>query len=142
MTRKTRRRLLSRLSRVPGLYSLLAFVLARRVLVRGWSMAPTLLPGERLLFDRLAYVRARPRRGDILLVSHPLRPGLRMVKRLSALPGDPVADTVLGAGDYWVTGDAGDMSTDSREFGPVKRDDLLGRAWIRYWPIDAWRVFD
>lgn len=143
MSRKTRHRLLRLLSRVPGLYAVLAFALARRVSVRGWSMAPALLPGERLLFDRLAYTRDRPKAGEIVLVAHPLQPHLRMVKRLVGLPGDSVDGVrLLGRGEYWVLGDNEDASTDSREFGPVRRGDLLGRAWIRYWPTDRWLVFD
>jgi signal peptidase I len=142
MSRKTRRRLLRLLSRLPGLYAVLAFALARRVSIRGWSMAPTLLPGERLLFDRLAYVRDRPRAGDIVLIAHPLQPGLRMVKRLVGLSGESVDGVrLLDRGEYWVLGDNEDASADSREFGPVRRGDLLGRAWVLYWPTDRWRVF-
>ena len=104
-------------------------------------MTPTLLPGERLLFDRLAYARSRPRTGDIVLVAHPLRPDLRLVKRLSHVPGDVSGGQTLARGEYWVLGDNADESTDSREFGPVHRGDLLGRAWVRYWPTDRWQVF-
>jgi len=140
MSRKTRRALLRAASRVPGVYTALAFLLARRATVLGSSMAPTLLPGERLLFDRLAYVRDRPRAGDIVLVAHPLRPELRLVKRLAGLPGDVIDGHTLGRGEYWVLGDNESESTDSREFGPVRRRDLLGRAWVRYWPTDRWQV--
>lgn len=156
MSRKSFRKALRIISRAPGLYSALAFLLARRVTVRGLSMTPTLLPGERLLFDRLAYVRDRPRAGDIVLVAHPLRPPLRLVKRLAGVPGDVIEGRALRrggggslfgkngsrGGEYWVAGDNEDASTDSREFGPVHRRDLLGRAWLRYWPTDTWRVFD
>ena len=105
-------------------------------------MMPALLPGERLLFNRLAFVRDRPRAGDIVLVSHPLRPEFRLVKRLAGVPGDAIDGNTLGRGEYWVLGDNESESTDSREFGPVHRRDLLGRAWVRYWPTARWRVFD
>jgi signal peptidase I len=114
-------------------------------------MTPTLLPGERLLFDRLAYVRRRPKAGDIVLVAHPLRPELLLVKRLVGVPGDVVEGRPLGGnlfgknvsrgGEYWVLGDNESESTDSREFGAVRRRDLLGRAWLRYWPTERWEVF-
>lgn len=104
-------------------------------------MLPELLPGDGLLVDRLAYVRGGPRRGDIVLVSHPLRPDLRMVKRLTGLPGDTVGERMLARGEYWVEGDNAEGSTDSREFGPARRSDLLGRGWIRYWPVERWQVF-
>ena len=115
-------------------------MVARRVTVRGWSMVPALLPDERWLVDRLAYARGRPRPGDVVLVAHPLRRDLRMVKRLAGVPGDLVCDgsRKLGRGEYWVEGDNAHASTDSREFGPVRRADLLGRAWVRYWPVERW----
>ncbi|HVP04351.1 MAG TPA: signal peptidase I [Dehalococcoidia bacterium] len=142
MSRKTLRRLLRLMSRVPGLYALLAFAVTRRVSVRGWSMSPALLPGDRLLFDRLAYMRDRPRAGDIVLVAHPLTDGLRLVKRLAGVPGQAVeGGRVLARGEYWVLGDNEDESTDSREIGPVRRSHLLGRAWVRYWPTERWEVF-
>lgn len=142
MSRKTRRRLLRLLSRVPGLYSLLAFVRTRRVVVSGWSMAPTLLPGDRILFDRLAYERDRPRTGDVVLVAHPAQTGLPMVKRIAGTPGETIEGVPrLARGEYWVLGDSEGVSIDSREFGPVKRGHLLGRAWVLYWPSDRWRVW-
>lgn len=141
MHRKTYRNLLRIASRVPGVYATLAFFVARRITVRGRSMAPALLAGERLLVDRLAYVHNRPRPGDVVLVAHALRPELRMVKRLAGVPGDTIGGRTLGRGEYWVLGDNTDESTDSREFGPVRRRDLLGRAWVRYWPAERWKLF-
>ncbi len=121
---------------MPGLYSLLAFVLARRVVVSGWSMTPGLLPGDRLLFDRLAYVRDPPRIGDIVLASHPDGSGLRVVKRIAERPGG----IAVSKGQHWLIGDSPDVSIDSREFGPVNRNALLGKAWVLYWPTGRWRV--
>jgi signal peptidase I len=141
MRRKTYRHLLRFASRVPGVYATLAFFVARRITVRGRSMAPALLPGERLLFDRLVYVRDRPRAGDVVWVAHPLQPELRIVKRVAGVPGDTLDGRTLGRGEYWVLGDNTDESTDSRKFGPVRRRDLLGRAWVRYWPAERWRVW-
>lgn len=148
---------------------LLTFLLGRRVVIRGWSMYPTLAPGEYVLFDRFAYRRSPPRRGDIVLASHPARPGMRIVKRLVALPGDrvttdgeqcwvngvpygerrpagpsepsPSARTwTLGDDEFLLLGDAPYASTDAREFGPVRRDLLLARAWMVYWPPGKVRV--
>jgi signal peptidase I len=141
MRRKTCGYLLRFASRVPGVYGTLAFFLARRIRVRGRSMAPALLPGERLMFDRLAYVRNPPRAGDVVWVAHPLRPELRMVKRLAGVPGDTLGGRTLGRGEYWLLGDNTDESTDSRDFGPVRCRELLGRAWVRYWPVERWNVF-
>jgi signal peptidase I len=165
MFRKTLRSALRLLSRLPIAYSLLAFLLARRVVVRGWSMSPVLRNGDRVLFDRLAYVRGRPRCGDIVLAVHPARPGIRIIKRVVArsgdvvaiegnrcwvngervghLPGEPRGDDRPGRrlerGEYFLAGDDLDFSTDSRELGPVRRRDILARAWLVYWPPDRFQ---
>lgn len=39
------------------------------------------------------------------------------------------------AGSYFVMGDNRSSSEDSRDFGPVSRNQLVGRVWVRYWPI-------
>ena len=138
-------------------------------MVRGWSMHPTLSPEERVLFDRLAYRRSPPRRGDIVLASHPKRPRLRIVKRVVGLPGDRIAvdgdrcwvngmpygetddagptrppasaRTWTLADDEWLLlGDAPYASTDSRDFGPVGRDLIHARAWLVYWPVSRMRL--
>ncbi len=139
MSRKSCRRILRLISAVPGLYALVAFACARRVRIDGRSMSPALLPGERVLFDRLAFARHRPRTGDVVLVQHPDRPGQRLVKRITALPGDAARGRTLERCEYWVEGDNTVASTDSRAFGPVSRRHLLARAWLVYWPQDNWR---
>jgi len=113
-----------------GLFPLLAFLAGRRVIVRGESMLPALRPGERVLFDRLAYVIERPRRGDVVLARHPSRPGFQMVKR--------VADG--GPDEYTLLGDNPHASTDSRTLGAFGRKDILARAWVVYWPPERFRV--
>jgi signal peptidase I len=150
---------------LPGVHPLLTFVFGRRAVIRGWSMYPTLAPGEYVLFDRFAYRRNAPGRGDVVLASHPSRPGMRIVKRIVALPGDVVAidgercwvngapygETAgeppasgrtwdLGDGEYLLLGDAPYASTDAREFGAVGRDLLHARAWLVYWPPSRVRV--
>lgn len=165
MNRKTRRLLVQLARAIPGLYPLLAFMIARRVMVRGWSMYPELRPGDRVLCDRLAYWGGGPRRGEVVLAVHPARPGLRMVKRVGAVPGDAVPlewagqsagtprgrdgppgrlyapdSPALGRDEYWLLGDAPDASTDSRALGPVRRRHILARAWLLYWPLERWRT--
>ena len=149
------------------LYPLFAFFSARRVLVKGWSMYPTLAPGERVLFDALAYRLKRPQRGDVVLARHPTHPSTKLVKRVTALPGDrvtvredgwevvealrqdappppgtgaaPGSSWTLGNDQYFLVGDDPELSTDARHFGPVSRQDILGRAWLVYWPPHAMR---
>ena len=94
----------------------------RRVAVHGDSMRPALEPGDRLLVLRSP--RWRPRPGDVVAVVDPRDRERVMVKRVAAV--DETGVTVLG--------DHTDASTDSRAFGAVDAELVLGRAIYRYWP--------
>jgi signal peptidase I len=107
-----------------------------RVEVSGSSMAPTLLPGDWALAVR----PGRLRRGDVVVVEHPRRPGLEMVKRIVAGPGAPAPDgRTLGPGEWWVEGDAPEGSIDSRLFGPVTSEQVKGVVRFVYWPPERRR---
>jgi nickel-type superoxide dismutase maturation protease len=106
-----------------------------RVEVRGGSMAPTLAPGD----WALAIPLGRPRRGDVVVVEHPGRPGYEMVKRLIALPGDLVGERRMQDDEHWVEGDLAAASTDSRHFGPVTREELRAKVVLIYWPKERRR---
>jgi signal peptidase I len=129
---------------------------SRRVLVEGDSMAPAVVDRDRLLVSRLAYCFGGPRRGDIVLLRDPSRPGSECIKRILALPGEivrvdglmatvqsqqsgddlPDSRWTLGSDQYFVIGDHAAVSNDSRSYGPVARSDILGRAWYRYRSAD------
>ncbi len=95
-------------------------------------MAPALAPGDwALVATRRGY-----RRGDVVVVEHPSRPGYEMVKRVTAVPGERVGERVMAADEFWVQGDFEAASTDSRQFGPVIRDALKAKVLLVYWPKD------
>lgn len=54
------------------------------------SMAPTFLEGDHILADKLAYRKAMPKRGDVVIFHVPRKPGLTWIKRVIGLPGDTV----------------------------------------------------
>ncbi len=111
----------------------------RLVRVRGDSMAPTLKSGD-LLVVRDEVDPSQPLFRGALVVSAPRGGAVRpIVKRLIGLPGDEVARSgrtwQLGTDDYFLAGDAPHESCDSRMWGPVRRRELVGRVWLRLWPL-------
>jgi nickel-type superoxide dismutase maturation protease len=96
------------------------------VQVRGRSMAPTLVPGDRLLVEAMTYRRRAPRTGEIVLAADPRRASRELVKRIGLL--DP------SSGSAELVGDVPEASTDSRTFGPVGMEDVRWRVLGRCWP--------
>ncbi len=95
------------------------------------SMAPTLLPGDRLRVDLGAYRRRAPSVGEVVVLEDPEMRGRWLVKRVAAV--DPEAGTVD------VRGDAVDVARDSRRFGAVPPSAIVGRAYRRYFPPERAR---
>jgi signal peptidase I len=100
------------------------------------SMRPAIEPGDWLLIDPT--VAAWPRRGSIVVFREPDTDVLA-VKRVAARPGDriPFQDGFLhlAEDEAWLLGDDPADSRDSRRYGPVAVDLLVGRAWFRYSPL-------
>ena len=48
----------------------------------------------------------------------------------------------LKADEFYLLGDNRSSSLDSRFFGPVKRSFIVGRVWVRGYPVDRWKHFD
>ncbi len=147
-------------------------VSSRPYVIRGASMTPSLRPGDQLLVDLSAYGEVGPARGDIVVFSSPGADGRHDIKRVVGVPGERVliAEGMLyvddreigepylgglpssvglgesawdlGEGEYLVLGDNRAHSTDSREFGPIMGDRIVGRAMVRYWPLSGWGPFE
>ena len=98
-------------------------------------MVPTLMPGD----WALAVARRRFRRGDVVVVEHPGRPGYEMVKRITSVPNERVGERMLAGDELWVEGDSEDASTDSRHFGPVRREQVKAKVVLVYWPKERRR---
>jgi signal peptidase I len=137
------------------------FIITQYVLmtveIKGVSMSPTLLNGQRYLLFRCPYLWRAPRVGEIVVIKDPADQGMS-IKRVMAGPGDvieirgdgvfvnkvrlhepyltsfaarangdsPVNPLRLGANEYFVLGDNRGRSADSRSYGPVRRQAILG----------------
>jgi signal peptidase I len=108
-------------------------------------MRPSIEPGDWLLVDQT--VRRWPRRGSIVVIREP-DSDILSIKRVAARPGDRVeldeGHLILGRDEAWLLSDAADAELraaglgrpiDSRRYGPVPLECLVGRAWFRYAPL-------
>lgn len=135
--------------------------------VYGSSMLPTIEEGDYIMVSKASYFFGEPQRGDIIVLRSPKNPNSDLIKRVIALPGDTVEikdDTVFvnGAalvepytlepphylmlpedipnGQYFVLGDNRNNSSDSHRGWTVPRENIVGKAWITYWPPYRWNA--
>ncbi|WP_433975406.1 signal peptidase I [Tunturiibacter lichenicola] len=135
------------------------------VRVEGTSMLPVLEDQDRLFINKMAYRMGEIHRGDVVVFQYPRDHEKSYIKRVIALPGDdlridhgqvfvngkPIAEAyvpsrfaddrsqpemLVPAHEYFVMGDHRSISSDSRDFGPVERDLIYGKAAFVYWPVD------
>lgn len=138
--------------------------------VEGASMEPSFFPREYLIIDEISYRFDEPQRGDVVVFRYPLDPRQFYIKRIIGLPGERVMvingkimingeaikepylaeiflsrdsrdEVALGLDEYYLLGDNRANSLDSRTFGPVKRHYIVGRVWIRGWPVNRIGIF-
>lgn len=135
------------------------------VRVEGTSMLPMLKDQDRLFINKMVYHVEDIHRGDVVVFLYPRDRTKSYIKRVIALPGDDLridhgtvyvngkrvvekyvpprfADersqpaTVVPPHEYFVMGDHRSISSDSRDFGPVERNLIYGKAAFVYWPMD------
>jgi signal peptidase I len=131
--------------------------------VEGQSMEPNLHTDQRLVVEKLSYRFHPPNRFDVVVLRVPGQGDELLIKRVIGLPGETIElrdGTVYIDGQQlsepyisqmtrsgrsgrvtvpplhvFVMGDNRSHSNDSRSFGPVPIENIVGRAWLSYWPI-------
>ena len=134
------------------------------VRVEGTSMVPMLQDDDRLFINKLAYHVGSIQCGDVVVFRYPRDLTRSYIKRVIGLPGDHIRiehgrvfrnekelaeayvpvryadersepEVDVPAGDFYVMGDHRSVSYDSRDFGPVPRGLIYGKAAFVYWPF-------
>jgi signal peptidase I len=135
------------------------------VRVEGTSMLPMLEDQDRLFINKMAYRVGDIHQGDVVVFQYPRDHTKSYIKRVIALPGDVLRidhgrvyvngkrlpepyvperytddrsepEMVLPQHRYFLMGDHRSISSDSRDFGPVDRDLIYGKAAFVYWPFE------
>ncbi len=91
------------------------------------------LPGEKVKIQNGNVYIYNSKNPNGIKLSEPYVGDTATTGREFAKEGSPVA---LGETEYFVMGDNRPHSSDSRDWGPIQRDEVVGRAWIRYWPLN------
>ena len=111
--------------------------------------------------ERPIYAFKPPQYGEVVIFHFPNDPSRDFVKRVIGVPGDTIEirrgevlrngrsidegfvtspssrsyePVFVEEGHYYVLGDNRRSSNDSRDWGLVPQENLIGRAWMRYWP--------
>jgi len=135
--------------------------------VRGASMEPTLHDNERLIANKISYRFETPERGEIIIFRPPLEIKRNYIKRIIGVPGDKIEiangevyangekleesyvknrsygnmpPTIVPDNSFFVLGDNRPNSSDSRYWGFVPRKNVVGRAWVIFWPLNRIRL--
>ncbi|HEX6710873.1 MAG TPA: signal peptidase I [Rubrobacter sp.] len=123
-------------------FGFIRHVVASPFYVGSASMVPTLHVWDRLLVNKLAYDIEGPERGDIVLFRDPeggeegklLMNGKPQKESYFAHKTCSFGPVTVPKGHVFMMGDNRANSYDSRFFGPVPEETLIGEALFRFWP--------
>jgi signal peptidase I len=128
-------------------------------------MEPTLHAGQYLIVNKLLYRLHPPERGDIIVFEYPKAPDRDFIKRVIGLPGEEIeirngkvyvngipleedyisrepaytyAKHTVGPDEVFVLGDNRNSSSDSHTWGMLPVKNIIGKAWVSYWPPKEW----
>lgn len=135
--------------------------------VYGMSMQPGIKHGDYIMVNKVVYYFQNPQRGDVIVFHSPRASNTDLIKRVIGLPGDtvevkngkvyvnntPLAEPYIlespnykypleqvPSDQYFVLGDNRNNSADSHTGWFLPRQNIVGKAWISYWPPPNWMV--
>ena len=144
-------------------------MVSARIRVESISMQPTLHAGNFVLVNKIAYKLGSPERGDVIVFRYPPDPEqVPYIKRIIGLSGDSIriydgkvyvndqlmvepyiasathqgGDWIVPENSLFVMGDNRNNSSDSRSWGMVPIENVIGKAEVVYWPPDKWGMLN
>lgn len=143
-------------------------IISARVRVDGLSMIPTLEHGEFVLVNKISYQWGEIERGDIIVFHYPNNPQEELIKRVIGLTGDTIlvqnnqvfvngkqlnepyisqapnysGEWLVTEGKIFVLGDNRNNSNDSKDWGLLPIENVVGKAVVIYWPPPMWNIIE
>ncbi|MFT6910788.1 MAG: signal peptidase I, partial [Candidatus Paceibacteria bacterium] len=144
--------------------------IAQPFIVNGESMLPTLENGNYLIIDEISYRTMDPERGEVIVFRNPTNTKQFLIKRIIGLPGETIeisgSSVVIREGEstieleeeyinenfssygtwkleedeYFTMGDNRQRSLDSRAWGALPKDLIVGKTFLRLFPIRDFQV--
>lgn len=138
-------------------------IFSARIRVDGVSMQPSFYQDDFVIVNKLAYTFGDFERGDVVVFPYPRNPEDDYIKRVIGLPGDHVVieggmvmvngvllnepyiaeaprtdyEVFVPDGELFLMGDNRNSSSDSRVWGTLPLEDVIGKAVFVYWPTEA-----
>lgn len=147
--------------------SLVIIFIAQAFYIPSVSMSPTLLIKDRIIVNKFIYSFTEPQRQEIIVFKYPVQPKRKLIKRLIGLTGDKVeikdglvylndqlleedyiqekdyrnyGPVVIPEDNYFVLGDNRNNSEDSRFWGFVPKNNIIGKAILIFWPLNRIKI--
>ena len=135
--------------------------------IEGYSMEPNFHDGQYLIVSKVDYWLRSPERGDVIVFVAPTNNERDYIKRVIGLPGETIeiragkifvngqplqenyklnlgsyswGPQVVGSEQLFVLGDNRNNSSDSHSWGMLPLKEIIGKAWVTYWPPEQWGI--